>query len=89
MIGSLSIIFYLSDMVDDMTKLLEKAFGKALKLPELEQNIIAHWLIEELVSEKNWEQAFAKSEDILAKLASEALDEHQKGKTRLLNMERL
>jgi hypothetical protein len=36
-----------------MTELLEKAFKKASKLPEMEQNVIAKWLIDELESEKN------------------------------------
>lgn len=74
-------------MVNGMTKLLEKAFRDASKLPELEQNVIAKWLIDELVSEKKWEQAFAESEDILAQLADEALEEHKKGKTMPLDME--
>ncbi|MBW1796201.1 MAG: hypothetical protein JRJ38_17575, partial [Deltaproteobacteria bacterium] len=56
-----------------MTQLLEKAFKKASKLPEMEQNVIAKWLIDELESEKKWERLFAESEDILEKLADEAL----------------
>jgi len=35
-----------------MTELLVKAFKKASKLPEIEQNVIAKWLIDELESEK-------------------------------------
>ncbi len=37
-----------------MTKLLDKAFEEASKLPELEQNALARWLIHEIISEKNW-----------------------------------
>ena len=62
-----------------MTQLLEKAFRKALKLPEMEQNIIAKWLIDELESEKKWERLFAESEDTLERLADEALAEHAHG----------
>ena len=36
-----------------MTKLLEKAFKAASKLPDTEQNIMAKWLLEELEAEKN------------------------------------
>jgi hypothetical protein len=36
-----------------MTQFLEKAFKRASKLPEIEQNIMAKWLIDELKSEKN------------------------------------
>ncbi len=37
-----------------MTQLLEKAFEEASKLPELEQNVLAQWLIDELISERKW-----------------------------------
>jgi len=36
-----------------MTQLLKKAFEEASKLSELEQNALARWLIEEIISEKN------------------------------------
>jgi len=36
-----------------MTKLLEKAFKEASKLPVVDQNAIAKWLLEELESEKS------------------------------------
>ncbi len=52
-----------------MTKLLEKAFKEASRLPVVGQNAIAKWLLEELESEKKWEVKFAESEDILDKLA--------------------
>ncbi len=35
-----------------MTTLLEKAFEEASKLSELEQNALARWLIDEIISEK-------------------------------------
>ena len=72
-----------------MTKLLEKAFTKASKLPDIEQNTLAKWLIEELESEKEWEKRFSESEAILDKLADEALEAHRKGKTKHLNFERM
>jgi len=34
-----------------VTKLLEKAFVEASKLPEREQSILATWILEELASE--------------------------------------
>ena len=61
-----------------MTKLLEKAFEKASKLPESEQNVIAKWLLEELESERNWEKSFSESEEILANLAKETISEYKK-----------
>jgi len=72
-----------------MTKLLEKAFAKASKLQDVEQNVIAKWLLEELAAEKKWEQRFAESEDILGQLADEALEEHKKGKTMPLDTDKL
>lgn len=72
-----------------MTKLLEKAFKEASKLPVIDQNALAKWLLEELEAEEKWEQMFAESEDILDQLANEALAAHKKGKTNPLDIERL
>lgn len=67
-----------------MTQLLEKAFKKASKLPALEQNALARWLIDEIISERRWEKAFADSEGTLEKLAGDALVEHRRGRTKPL-----
>ena len=72
-----------------MTQLLEKAFKRVSKLPEIEQNVMAKWLIDELKSEKKWEKLFAESEDILEKLADEALAELAQGKTKPLDIDKL
>ena len=72
-----------------MTKLLERAFKEASKLPEVDQNALAKWVIEELESEGRWEKAFAGSEDILDRLADEALTAHKDGKTKRLDIEEL
>jgi len=72
-----------------MTTLLEKAFKKASKLPEVEQNALAKWLLEEIEAEKEWEKRYAESEDVLDRLADEALEVHRKGKTEELDLNRL
>ena len=72
-----------------MTKLLEKAFRTASKLPTLEQNTLAKWLLDELETDREWDNRFAESEDILSCLADEALDSHKKGKTKQLDLSRL
>jgi hypothetical protein len=72
-----------------MTRLLERAFKEASKLPEVEQNALAKWVMEELEAEGRWEKTFAGSEDILDKLADEALAAHKEGKTRPLNIKSL
>jgi hypothetical protein len=72
-----------------MTKLLEKAFEKASKLPEAEQNVIAKWLLEEFESERNWEKSFSESEDVLDLLVKETIDAYEKGKTDQLDVNKL
>ena len=69
-----------------MTKLLEKAFKVASKLPDMEQNVLAKWVLDELESERKWEESFAKSEDVLSLLADEAVEEHAQGKTNPLDV---
>ena len=72
-----------------MTKLWEKAFEEASKLPEAEQNALARWLIEEVLAEKKWEKILTESEDILEHLADEAMTEHTEGKTKPLDINSL
>lgn len=67
-----------------MTLLLEKAISKAHALPKHEQDILAAIILDEIASEKNWSAAFAKSQDLLATLADEAIAEHVAGKTKPL-----
>ena len=76
-------------MVIRMTKLLEEAFAEAAKLPEQAQDALAAVMLEELASERRWDQAFADSADLLAQLADQALAEHRAGKTQVLDPERL
>ena len=68
-----------------MTKLLEKAFNEASKLPQEEQDTLARVLLADLASERRWSEAFEKSQDELAALADEALAEFDTGKTEPLS----
>ncbi len=72
-----------------MTELLQKAFAEVSKLPEREQDELAAWILKELESERQWDEAFARSPVVLARLAAEALAEHRAGRTRLLDPEQL
>ena len=72
-----------------MTKLLAKAFEEASKLPETEQDVLARVVLDELASERRWEDLFSASPDMLAKLADEALAEHRAGRTKELDPEKL
>lgn len=68
-----------------MTKMLQKAFAEAAKLPAMEQNALARILLKEIDAEKKWDQLFAASEDALAQLAMEALEAEKSGNTTDLN----
>ena len=72
-----------------MTRLLEKAFVDASRLPDIEQNTLAKWLLEELEAERKWDITFAGSEDILGQLADGAIEAHRHGKTMPLNIDKL
>ena len=67
-----------------MTQLLEKALSQVAKLPASEQDAMAAIVLEELASEKRWAASFAKSQDLLSKLAGDALAEHASGRTKPL-----
>ena len=68
-----------------MTKLLEKAFEVATKLPPDQQDALAAIVLDEISSEQRWDEAFAQSRDVLSSLAQEALREHAAGNTTPLN----
>ncbi len=71
------------------TQLLERAFAEAAKLPDRDQDALAALVMEELESEKKWDDAFANSQDMLAQMAEQALAEHKKGETRPLDVDAL
>ena len=72
-----------------MTARLQQAFTEISKLPPKEQDALANWLLAELESEKQWDKRFAKSQDVLSKLASEALAEHHRGETQELDPDQM
>lgn len=64
-----------------MTKLMEQVIAKVSALPPEEQEYYATIILDELEDEQKWDEAFAASQDQLAKLADEALQEFEAGKT--------
>ena len=74
-----------------MTQLLQKAFERAAKLPQEEQDKFARFLLAELESEQRWTELFSRSEseDLLERLANKALATHRAGRTQPLNIEEL
>ena len=67
-----------------MHHLLRKIFERASELPQAEQDRFARFLLAGLESERQWAELFARpeSEDLLERLADEALSEHRAGRTR-------
>lgn len=72
-----------------MTKLLEQAFAEAARLPEAEQDALAQQVLDELRWEREWTRRFAASEDVLERLADEALAEKREVRTFPLDLDRL
>jgi len=72
-----------------MTELLEQAIAKLKALPTQEQDVIAKMILEELEDERRWDESFARSPELLAELASEAMSEHRAGKTQELKSDNL
>lgn len=68
-----------------MTILLEKAIDRVSVLPAKKQNAIAHLLLAEMDAEAHWDESFKSSQPELSKLASDALAEHRRGKTRSMD----
>ena len=65
-----------------MPQLLQKAFERAAQLPQEEQDKFARFLLAELESEQRWAELFSRpeSEDLLERLADEALAAHRAGR---------
>lgn len=72
-----------------MTELLEKAISRLKTLPTDKQDAIASLILEELEDDQRWDESFARSPDLLAKLAAEAMAEYRAGKTQELDPETL
>ncbi|MGK7881084.1 MAG: hypothetical protein AB4060_13420 [Crocosphaera sp.] len=67
-----------------MTQLLQKAFSEAQKLSEYLQDEIGKQLLADIESELKWQETLANPDtnfDIIRKMAQEALNQDQEGKT--------
>lgn len=74
----------------EMGKLLERAIEEVHKLPEDEQEAIAAWLLAEVESDRRWDDVFSRSpSEALERLAAEALDDFNSGRTEVLDPDRL
>jgi hypothetical protein len=72
-----------------MSTLLEKAFAEAAKRPIAEQELLASRVLAELETEDDFDRAIAASSDQLARLAAEALAEHEAGLTEELDPDQI
>lgn len=72
-----------------MTQMLEKAFTEVRKLTEPEQDAIAVLILEELADERRWDDAFAGSQEPLARLAAKVRENIRAGRVRASTMDEL
>ena len=72
-----------------MTERLEQAIAQLKTLPTDKQDAIATLILEELEEEQRWDDSFASSPDLLAKLAAEAMAEYRAGEIQELDPEKL
>jgi hypothetical protein len=63
-----------------MTQLLEQALSEVKKLPEPEQDAIAALILEELADERRWQDAFARSQEQLSRLAAKVREDIRAGR---------
>ena len=67
-----------------MTQLLEEAMKKVAGLPPAEQDAVAVIVMEELASEQRWAELLRNSQELLARMAMEALADYDAGRTKPL-----
>jgi len=68
-----------------MSSLLEKALEKVTALPPEDQDAIASQILATLADEDAWKKRFTEKRDVIRRMAGEALDEDEAGKTLLLD----
>jgi hypothetical protein len=64
-----------------MPTLLEKALERVVALPQIGQDAIATRILASLAGEDAWKKRFAEKQDMIRRLAREALEEDAQGET--------
>jgi hypothetical protein len=72
-----------------MTKLAAEAWEKLQELDDVEQDRLARLILDDIESERRWDELFAKSQDMLAEMAAEARAEFEAGNTDELTLDKL
>ena len=67
-----------------MTRLLESAIEEARKLPEPDQDAIASLIFEQIADDRAWDEKFARSQNLLTRLAAKAQEDVEAGRARPL-----
>lgn len=68
-----------------MSTLMEKALEKVGTLPPDEQDAIASQILAAIADEQAWKKRFDEKRDVIRRLASEALEEDDRGETQPLD----
>jgi len=74
-----------------MTEHLAEAFAKASQLPDEVQNALAALIFREIDADRRWDELLGQpeSQELLERLADEALADHHAGHTRQLDVDEL
>ena len=76
-------------MLNGMTKLAAEAWEKLQELDDAEQDRLARLILDDIESERRWDELFAKSQDLLGEMAAEAKAEYEAGLTDELTADKL
>jgi hypothetical protein len=72
-----------------MTELLKHALAEVGKLTQSEQDTIAALILDEIADERQWDEAFARSQSQLAKLAEKVRGDIAAGQVRDIGTDEL
>jgi hypothetical protein len=72
-----------------MPQLLEKALAEVHKLTDSDQDTIAAMILDELADERRWDQAFARSQEQLGRLADRVRQDIRAGRVRNVGIDEL
>jgi len=72
-----------------MTQLLEKALAQVSRLPDPDQDAIASLILDELADDRQWDEAFARSQEQLGHLADRVRQDIRAGRVRNVGIDEL
>jgi hypothetical protein len=72
-----------------MTQLLEKALAQVSRLPDPDQDAIASLILDELADDRQWDEAFARSQEQLGRLADRVRQDIRVGRVRNVGIDEL